>query len=310
MLKTVRCMLTNLLMLLSDALVTSHCINLHPSTTIAMLQQDLNIGEVEDDVLKQADCVASSVSMLCTTYKALAGAAAAAASKGDFMVKSTDGVADHTEPVVEEMCLDRIEQALIMRDTCCYRPSLREYEVAAVHSIVTDAIAGNRGASVLVRGPAGSGKYTALCGLYWPVKAWCEQHGKLEPVLKNASLKDCEGSAGLYGAILRKLNTDKRLQIGEVSEAAAEAKKQLEGVVFNSDVPLIVLKLHRVDDLLPTYSDQLQQLFEWTTLSKLILITTARADLTQAMPGLQQLGTAPVQVVFKPFPDSDLVAIL
>jgi Cdc6-like AAA superfamily ATPase len=28
------------------------------------------------------------------------------------------------------------------------------------------------------------------------------------------------------------------------------------------------------------------------------------------MPGLQQLGTAPVQVVFNPFPDSDLVAIL
>jgi Cdc6-like AAA superfamily ATPase len=264
-------------------------------------------------VLKQADCVANSVSTLCTTYKALAGAAAA--SKGDTMANSTDGVPDHTEPVAEQQELmdyyDALE-ALMLRGMGCTLP-LRVREVAEVHSIVTDAIAGNRGASVPVRGPAGSGKYRALVSkLNGPVQDWCKQHGKVEPVvwLNGVRSQDCERSAGLYGAILRALRTAKPLQIGEVSEAAAEAKKQLEDFVFSSDVPLMVLQLHRVDDLLPTYSDQLQQLFEWTTGSKLILITTARADLTQAMPGLQQLGTTPVQVVFEPFPDSDLVAIL
>jgi hypothetical protein len=259
-------MFTNLLMLLAGAAFTSHCINnLHPSTTVAMLQQDLNIGEVEGDVLKQVDCVASSVSTLCTTYKELAGAAAAAASKGDTtMARSTDGVADHTEPVAEQqeqMSCEYAAEALILRGMG--HVPLRVREIAAVHSSVTDAIAGNRGASVLVRGPAGSGKYTAL---FWKlngfVKDWCKQHGKLEPVLDCVHPQSCERSAGLYGAILQQLKGDKRLQIGEVSEAAAEAKKQLEDLVFSSDVPLIVVKLYRVDDLLPTYSDQLQQLFE------------------------------------------------
>jgi Cdc6-like AAA superfamily ATPase len=280
-----------------------------------LLQQEHDAGEIEGDVLKQADCVASSVSTLCTTYKALAGAAAAAASKGDTtMANSTDGVADHTEPMAEQqeqICFESAQDALTFRDMCetvCL--PLRECEVAAVRSIVTDAIAGNRGASVLVRGLAGSGKYTALYDIAWAVQDWCKQHGKVVPALRCVHSKDCQGSAGLYGAILQQLKGDKRPQIGEVSEAAAQAKKQLEDLLFNGDVPLIVLRLHRADDLLPTYSDQLQQLFEWTTGSKLILITTARADLTQTMPGLQQLGTAPVQVVFEPFPDSDLEAIL
>jgi hypothetical protein len=281
------------------------------ASATVLLQQEHDVGEIEGDVLKQADAMAGCASRLCIQYKELT-AVAAAASKGDSTTaKSTDGVADHTEPMAVQMFLEEIHNTRVFRDVVChYSLPLRECEIAAVHTIVTDAIAGNRGASVLVRGPAGSGKCRALCGVYRPVEAWCEQHGKLVPALGLVHFKDCEGSAGLYGAILRELKGDKRLQIGEVSEAAAEAKKQLEGVVLNSDVPLIVLELYRVDDLLPEYSDQLQQLFEWTTGSKLILITTAKADLTQTMPGLQQLGTAPVQVVFEPFPDSDLVDML
>jgi hypothetical protein len=198
-----------LLMLLAGAPFTSHCINLHSSTTAAMLQQDLNIGEVEGDVLKQAGCVASSVSMLCTTYKELA---AAAATKGDTTTaNSTDGVADHTEPMAVQMPLESIYPIRVFRGgTCSASLPLRECEVAEVHSIVTDAIAGNRGASVLVRGPAGSGKYLALCSSNWAVKSWCRQYGKLEPIVTNASLKDCEGSTARY-CESSKLTSDCRL---------------------------------------------------------------------------------------------------
>jgi hypothetical protein len=196
-------------MLLAGAPFTLHCINnLHISTTVAMLQQDLNIGEVEDDVLKQADCVASCVSMLCTTHNELV---AAAATKGDTTANSTDGAADHTEPMAVQMLLSSIYPIRVYRGgTCSASLPLRECEVAEVHSIVTDAIAGNRGASVLVRGPAGSGKYLALCSSNWAVKSWCRQYGKLEPIVTNASLKDCEGSTARY-CESSKLTSDCRL---------------------------------------------------------------------------------------------------
>jgi Cdc6-like AAA superfamily ATPase len=256
-------------------------------------------------VLKQADCVASSVSTLCTTYKELAGAAAA--TKGD-------GFVECTEPVAEQQQLRLMDAFKALKYS--ERLRLRKRELAAAHKLVTDAIAAGSGASVLVRGPASSGKWTVVQQLSDDVIEWCKQHGKPTPV--SAYLFDAEHPAGLYGAVLDKLKEDKRLQIGHVSQVLAEAKKQLEDVVLNtkrsssssSDVPLIVLVVYNTLRVSPV--EQLQPLFKWahTVGSRLILIGRGGADLTQTPPGQQQTGIEPIQVVLDPYTESDMVAII
>jgi hypothetical protein len=64
-----------------------------------LLQQNYDVGEAEDDVLKQVDAMETSARISCTKCTERAAAATAAASKGDTMPNNADGVADRTEPV-------------------------------------------------------------------------------------------------------------------------------------------------------------------------------------------------------------------
>jgi hypothetical protein len=78
------------------------------ASATVLLQQEHDAGEIESDVLKQADAMAGCASRLCIQYKELA-AVAAAASKGDTTTAtSTNGVADHTEPMAVQMFLEEI----------------------------------------------------------------------------------------------------------------------------------------------------------------------------------------------------------
>jgi Cdc6-like AAA superfamily ATPase len=270
--------------------------------TAISLQQDHDDDETEGDLLKQADAVKSSVGVLC--------AAADAAIKGDIVPNCATGVAECAEPVLEQQqrrLLDALEAFKYKSQTV----PLRKRELAAVHSVVTAALAAGTGASVHVHGPAGSGKEAAVL---WQIKSpseeWCKQTDKLQPVLVHLLSHRCTPSAGgVYGAILEELKNNDCFSIGDVSDVAAEAKEQLEAVVFNSDLPRLIVGVHRVEYIAESHADQLQQLFEWTSSSKLILIATGKTEL-QILPDLQQVGIVPVKVVLEPYSESDLLAIL
>src|SRR5688572_21121690 len=67
---------------------------------------------------------------------------------------------------------------------------------------------------------------------------------------------------------------------------------------------MIVVQVSGMDDFTPSHADELQQLFELphSASSRLILIGTASSDLAQTL-------IAHLQVVIKPFSESDLLAI-
>jgi hypothetical protein len=273
------------------------------------MYQNHGVGETEGDVLQQVDALTGIISILCTKYEELGG---------DGMPSSPDGVAEPTKPVVEQQeQRPRLLGASRALRTMEKPVPLREHEVAAVHEAVTAAIAGNTGARVHVHGPGSSGKITAL-GYQFDksVNEWCKQHDKPKPVSVPVFLGLSAHPAGLYGEVLQELAW-KGVPIDVIGETVADAKKQLEAVVFNtthssgsssnSNLPTIVLKLHRFHFLPLEYTDQLQQLSEWTAGSKLILISAGRTELSQTVP---QHGVVPVQVEFKCYTESDIVAIL
>jgi Cdc6-like AAA superfamily ATPase len=172
--------------------------------------------------------------------------------------------------------------------------------------VVTEAISSNTGSSMYLRGPASSGKATLADQLPRAVREWCNQHAKPVPMVSIIFNFDIDHSAGLYGEILKQLRH-------EASEVAAEAKKQLEAVVFNSsDVRMIMVRLDGMDSMAASHTEQLQQLYEWayTAGSRLILLGTGIYDVTQILLGLQQADIVPVQVVCNPFTDNDVVTIL
>jgi hypothetical protein len=171
-----------------------------------------------------------------------------------------------------------------------------------VHSVVTTALAAGTGTSVHVHGPAGSGKEVAVL---WQIKSsseeWCKQTDKLQPVLVRLHPHECTPSTGgAYGAILEELKKNDCFSIGDVSDVAGEAKEQLEAVVLNSDLPRLIVGVHDVERIAESHADQLQQLFEWTSSSKLILIAAGKTELTQILPDLQQVGIVNVKVVLSP----------
>jgi Cdc6-like AAA superfamily ATPase len=164
----------------------------------------------------------------------------------------------------------------------------------------------------MVFGPEGSGKNIALRHQFdSPVKERCKQRDKPEPVSVHLHAFSIKHPAGLYGEVLEALGHE------DISRIAADAKKQLEAVVSNtnhsssnSHLPMIVLKLFKLNWLRPEHADQLEQLLKMTAGSRLILITVGRTELSQTVPELQQHGVVPVQAEFKCFTDSDIVAIL
>jgi Cdc6-like AAA superfamily ATPase len=230
--------------------------------------------------------------------------------------RKDEGFVERTEPVAEQQQLQLIDALQELKFLGEELP-LRERELAAVRTAVTDAIAAGTGASVLVRGPAGSGKSTALISHFdSPVNKWCKQHDKPQPFSVSVFAFP-KHPAGLYGRVLQALERK------DISCIAADAQKQSEAVVFNtnhsssssSDLPMIVLKLYNIHIMAAYYTyelQQLQQLFKWvhTDGSRLILVTEGQIKLSQLMPGPQQHGIVPVQVVFDPFTESYLVAIL
>jgi hypothetical protein len=282
------------------------------TATAISLQQDHDDDETEGDLLKQADAVKSSVGVLCAAHqKHVAAGNGDAATKGDIMPNCATGVVECAEPVPEQQqrrLLDALEAFKYKSQTL----PLRKRELAAVHSVVTAALAAGTGASVYVHGPAGSGKGVAvLWQIKRPSEEWCKQTDKLQPVLVHLLSHRCTPSAGgAYGAILEELKNNDCFSIGDVGDVAAEAKEQLEAVVFNSDLPRLIVGVHHVEWIAESHADQLQQLFEWSSSSKLILIATGKTELTQILPDLHQVGIVPVKVVLEPYSESDLLAIL
>jgi Cdc6-like AAA superfamily ATPase len=266
-------------------------------------------------VLKQMGVVVDRVRTMCAKYKQLT--TPAAASKNDIMPGNPDGVA---EQQLQSLLLDAFDKLSNSRPLM----PLRELEIAAVHSAVTGAIASDTGTSVYAYGPRGSDEWTALKFGTVNVHEWCKQHAKPEPVSVDV-FATLEHPAGLYGLILQELNLEdcERLQIGLVPSRAAEAKKKLQRLLFetnqgsssSSKAPMIIVKIHfnhLHKNKIQSHADQLQQLFEWahTAGCKLILLADGRTDLAQTLPGLQEHAITPVQVVFNPYTEGDLVARL
>jgi hypothetical protein len=273
------CALTLFLASLFTSLNTEH-------TTTTWLQQDHDIGETETDVLKQMGVVVDRVRTVCANYKQLTTSAAAA--KSNIVPLSGNGVSERLKPVSEQQQL-QLQDAVKKLKSAEGKEllPLRVHELAAVRRVVTEAISGN-------------------------TTRWCQEHTKPVPISIYVFLSSIKHPAGLYGEVLQRLKH-------EVSEVAVEAKKQLEAVVFNtnhssssSGVRMIILKLDHLDSMAASYTKQLQQLYKWahTAGAKLILISASRYDVTQTLPGLQQAGILPVQVVFNPFTDNVVVAIL
>jgi hypothetical protein len=119
----------------------SHYIVLTYSTAsaTALIQQNHDTGEPEGDVLKKVDALTRIINILCTKYKELGA---------DAMPSSPDGVAEPTKPVVEQQEQQlRLLGALRALDNIGKCLPLREHELAAVHEVVSAAIAGNTGAA-------------------------------------------------------------------------------------------------------------------------------------------------------------------
>jgi hypothetical protein len=183
-----------------------------------------------------------------------------------------------------------------------------------VCSAITAAncIGSSTGTSVLLRGPGGCGKHTAVRQVYDGVADWCKQQAKPSPasciVWPYHSVRN---SAGVYGAILQVLKLYTSLKIEKVSKNMTEAKQQLETLLFetttssssSSHVLMIVVTLLKIDEVDVRHA---QQLLEWahTAGCKLILIGTDRSDLAQTLPRPQHL------VVLQQFTESDVLDIL
>eukprot|EP00953_Heterococcus_sp_UTEX-ZZ885_P031661 16593-Heterococcus_DN1.PRE.2 len=261
----------------------------------ALIQQNHDISEPEGDVLKQVEAMEGSVSKLCNAYKEVATPAVSASKVNAIPT----GVVEQWPELQGALAKLKYESEPLL---------LRERELTAVHRVVTEAIAANTSACVHVHGPTGSGKFTSLLHHFdSPVEEWCKQHSKREPISVSIDCSIGFNPVGLHGEILEELEHE------DISRIAAEAKKQLEAVVCNNtnrDLPMIVLKLHHLHRLLPKHTDQLEQLFKMTAGSRLILGTDGQADVSLLYPGLQQHSVVPAQVLFAPYAESEIVAIL
>ena len=171
-----------------------------------------------------------------------------------------------------------------------------------------------------VYGPPSSGKFTALLYPFErTLRKWCTKQGQHQPV--SAWLYPSEARAnpaGVYGAVLKSLQ-EKHLVLDDVSTKVAEAKQQLQELISrdkrnssSSAGPMILLNIHNVHEFSKSHAQQLQQLFEMTVGSRLILIACGQLDLAQTLSGLQlqQNSIRPVQVEFKAFTESNLMALL
>jgi hypothetical protein len=255
------------------------------TSAIMLLQQDHDIGETETDVLKQMGVVVDRVRTVCAKYKLLT--TPAAASKDDTTCSAAP------VPQQQQLRLVHAAEKLKTHFVRDFAP-LREHELAAARSLLTEATAGNTRASVNLRGPAGSGKGATIARLRPQVLEWCRQHAKSQPI--SIQLLCTDRPAGLYSAILQKLNIT-HPEIGDVSEIVVEAREQLQALLFtdnhdssstSSNVPMIVLLLF-AHSIAASHTDELKQLFEWTHTAgcRLVFITTSKTDLTRMLPGLQ-----------------------
>jgi Cdc6-like AAA superfamily ATPase len=251
------------------------------------------------------------VRALCSAYReraATTAAATAAATESDAVPDTVDGSVERNEQ--QEQLSDAYKELL---DPLGEQSYLRELELAEVRTAVNDAIAAGQGTSVLVSGPAGCGKRIAMQFQFFSWEWWhqFDRSRRSEPFCHCFDLgaSAIAHPAGLYGYILQQLAEDEGTKIGDISELVAEAKKQLEALLFDtkpssnsSGVTMIVVVILGMDIIASSHADELQQLYEWAQpTSRLILIGIARSDL---VPRLQQ------QVVFKPYTEGDLVAIL
>jgi AAA domain len=278
--------------------------------------QQLDPSRLSQDVLSRAGSVLKARAVELVSNAAAAAPAAtatASAAKSDTAPTGADSLVVHPEPVPEQHQQQQQQQLLaahaklgnIYAKIVLFQK--QELTRTEVHSAVTAAIASSTGTSVLLRGPGGCGKSTALRQVFPDVTDWCKQQAKLRPA--SVPLSSCdvaEDPAGVYGAILR------ALMLTNVSKYTTTAKQQLEALLFktsdsssssSSHVRMIVVRLEGIDFV---DKQQVKQLLEWahTDGCRLILIGTAYYDLWQDLPRPQHL------VVLKQFTESDVLAVL
>jgi Cdc6-like AAA superfamily ATPase len=260
--------------------------------------------------------IATRASKLCTAYRELAGAAAAAtaatAAKSDTVPAGADGLAERTEPVPEQQQQQLLSAHANLKGRLVTNVPLQTQELprTELHTAITAAIGSNTGTSVLLRGPHGCGKFTALFYFDKGVADWCRQQAKPIPAMCAVWSWDIRDTpAGLYVEILQKLKSETSLKIEQVSKHTATAKQQLEALLFDTSssssnrvrmIVVVLTWLSRRDD------HEVQQLLEWahTAGCRLILLGTDTSDLAQTLPRPQHL------VVFKKLTESDVLAIL
>jgi hypothetical protein len=243
-----------------------------------------------------------------STPAAAAAPAAAPAEKEGKLAADEPGEAvvaeqQHPEQHPLEVALDKLTQTQ-------HSPKLlfKEQEVTAVVSAVTGAITARTGGSVVVYGPAGSGKSTIVNQAITGWRQWCEQHSKPEPQI-------C--SVEHFDTFIKLLKNMKPEQAGADTLTETEARDQLQALFCatdtsgGTDAPIHLLRLRDEDYMDEEFLLQLLQLAH-TANSRLMLLRTAAAktDLLQTRPELQQLDIVPQQVVSAPYTESQLVAIL
>jgi AAA domain len=280
--------------------------------------QQLDPSRLSQDVLSRAGSVLKARAVGLVSNAAAAAPAATAtvtAAKSDTAPAGAESLVARPEPVPEQHQQQQQQQLLAAHANLgnIYAKIVlfqkQELTRTEVHSAVTAAIGSSTGTSVLLRGPVGCGKSTALRQVPPDVTDWCKQQAQLRPASVPLSTCDVnEDPAGVYGAILR------ALMLTNVSKHTTTAKQQLEALLFktsdssssssrSSHVRMIIVRLESIDFV---DKQQVKQLLEWahTDGCRLILIGTAYFDLGQNLPRPQHL------VVLKQFTESDVLAVL
>ena len=263
------------------------------------------------------------VSKVCTAYQELAARATATTCNAKTVYDSAGSSNERFQPVPAQQT--RLLKAHEELEYCFTKRKLpkRQPQFKELSSVVTEALAAGKGICVYVHGPPGAGK-TILVRRQLPtaLDEWCSHHQQPKPVHIDISSVDLKmnNPAGLFSAILQqlKLTADKRIVLSAVSGVAAEAQQQLQALALettrsnsSSDMPMVVVKVDGTDQIAQTHTQELQQLFEMTAGSRLILVACGESDLAQTLPLLQQQHSiTPVQVECTAFTERNLVGLL